>query len=90
MPDGTLDLMPDRKFWTISTGAEHSDEPYGVGLARSLYWPVWFKRNNVQFWLIFLEKFGMPTVAALVNAGTLKAAAAGEPTMPAARRIWRG
>lgn len=77
-PAGELDLMPDRKFWTISTGAEHSDEPYGVGLARSLYWPVWFKRNNIQFWLIFLEKFGMPTVAASVASGVLKAAAAGE------------
>jgi phage gp29-like protein len=70
--------MPDRKFWSISVGAEHSDEPYGVGLARSLYWPVWFKRNDIQFWLIFLEKFGMPTVAGKVNAGLLKAVAAGD------------
>ena len=26
-----------------------------------LYWPVFFKRNDIKFWLIFLEKFGQPT-----------------------------
>ncbi|HHA2395755.1 TPA: DUF935 family protein, partial [Stenotrophomonas maltophilia] len=41
--------------------ADHDDEPYGLGLAHWLYWPVLFKRNGLKFWLIFLEKFGMPT-----------------------------
>jgi len=54
--------MPDNKFWTINTGADHDDEPYGLGLAHFLYWPVFFKRNGIKLWLIFLEKFGMPTV----------------------------
>ena len=53
--------MPERKFWTFSTGADNDDEPYGLGLGHWLYWPVLFKRNNIKFWLIFLEKFGMPT-----------------------------
>lgn len=48
-------------FWHYSTGADHDDEPYGLGLAHWLYWPVLFKRNGLKFWLIFLEKFGMPT-----------------------------
>lgn len=48
-------------FWTFSTGADNDDEPYGLGLAHWLYWPVLFKRNGIKFWLIFLEKFGMPT-----------------------------
>ena len=48
-------------FWHFSTGADHDDEPYGLGLAHWLYWPVLFKRNGLKFWLIFLEKFGMPT-----------------------------
>jgi phage gp29-like protein len=48
-------------FWSFSTGADNDDEPYGLGLAHWLYWPVLFKRNGIKFWLIFLEKFGMPT-----------------------------
>jgi phage gp29-like protein len=64
--------MPDRKFWTITTGADNDDEPYGLGLAHSLYWPVFFKRNDIKFWLMFLEKFGMPTAAAKVPAGQIE------------------
>lgn len=48
-------------FWDFCTGADHDDEPYGLGLAHWLYWPVLFKRNGIKFWLTFLEKFGMPT-----------------------------
>ncbi|WP_084404103.1 DUF935 domain-containing protein [Marinobacterium litorale] len=55
------ELLPDRKFWAFSTGADHDDEPYGLGLAHWLYWPVLFKRNGIKFWMIFLEKFGQPT-----------------------------
>lgn len=64
-------LMPDRKFWTITCGADNHDEPYGVGLAHALYWPVFFKRNDIKFWLMFLEKFGMPTAMAKVPAGQI-------------------
>jgi phage gp29-like protein len=66
-PDGELRLltmkkpqgesMPERKFWTFSVGADNDDEPYGLGLAHWLYWPVYFKRNGIKFWLVFLEKF---------------------------------
>jgi phage gp29-like protein len=58
-PDG--ELLPDRKFWHFSTGADHDDEPYGLGLAHWLYWPVFFKRAGIQYWMIFLERFGQPT-----------------------------
>ena len=54
--------LPPNKFWVFATGADHDDEPYGRGLAHYLYWPVWFKKNQIKFWLVFLEKFGMPTV----------------------------
>ena len=66
-PNGML--LPERKFWVFNTGADHSDNPYGVGLAHSLYWPTFFKRNGIKFWLIFLEKFGMPTAAAKLPPG---------------------
>jgi len=70
-PDGRLVLkttahplgeeLPERKFWHFACGASHDDEPHGLGLAHWLYWPVLFKRSGLKFWLIFLEKFGMPT-----------------------------
>ncbi len=59
-PDG--EMLPERKFWCLATGADNDDEPYGLGLAHWLYWPVLFKRNQTKFWLIALEKFGQPTV----------------------------
>ena len=58
-PDG--ELLPGRKFWTFATGADHDDEPYGQGLGHWLYWPVFFKRNALRLWLVFLDKFGQPT-----------------------------
>lgn len=63
--------MPERKFWTLSVGADHSDEPYGLGLAHALYWPVFFKRNDIKFWLTFLERFGQPTAMAKLPSGQL-------------------
>ncbi|WP_422410874.1 MULTISPECIES: DUF935 domain-containing protein [unclassified Endozoicomonas] len=66
-PNGKL--MPENKFWVFSAGADHSDNPYGLGLAHALYWPTFFKRNGIKFWLIFLEKFGMPTAAAKLPPG---------------------
>ena len=58
-PNGVA--MPERKFWTFSTGADHTDDPYGLGLAHWLYWPVFFKRNGIKFWLTFLDTFGSPS-----------------------------
>ena len=62
--------MPERKFWQFCTGSDHDDEPYGLGLAHWLYWPVYFKRNGIKLWLIFMDKFGMPTAKGMypVNA----------------------
>lgn len=70
-PEG--ELLPERKFWAFATGADHDDEPYGLGLAHWLYWPVLFKRNGIKFWLIFLEKFGQPTAKGTYPASALPA-----------------
>ena len=59
-PEG--EVMPPAKFWTFSAGGSTDDEPYGLGLGHFLYWPVFFKRHDIKFWLVFLEKFGTPTV----------------------------
>lgn len=66
---GQWERMPERKFWTISTGADHGDSPYGLGLAHYCYWPVFFKRNGLKFWLIFAEKFGCPTAVGKIPGG---------------------
>lgn len=52
---------PAPYFWHYATGADNDDEPYGLGLAHYLYWPVFFKRNGMKFWAMFMEKFAMPT-----------------------------
>ncbi|OBS10796.1 DUF935 domain-containing protein [Acidihalobacter prosperus] len=64
------ELLPDRKFWIYQSGADNDDEPYGLGLGHYVYWPVLFKRNGMRFWLIFLEKFGMPTGVGKYPSGT--------------------
>lgn len=69
--NGRFELMPERKFWVIRTGADHDDSPYGLGLAHYCYWPVYFKRNGIRFWLTFAEKFGTPTAAGKVPAGMI-------------------
>ena len=79
--------MPERKFWTFTAGASHDDNPYGLGLAHSVYWPVFFKRNGIKFWSIFLEKFGMPTAVAKLPPGTYDQAAERRKALAALRQI---
>ena len=39
-------------------------------MGQKLWWPVWFKKNGIKFWLVFLEKFGMPTAVGKYPTGT--------------------
>lgn len=64
------ELMEPRKFWTFNAGADNDDEPYGLGLGHWCYWPVWFKKNGLKFWAMYLDKFGMPTGVGKYPAGT--------------------
>lgn len=66
------EAMPDRKFWVMSSGADNDDDPYGLGLAHQLYWPVYFKKHGLAFWLRALEKFGAPTAVGTYPPGTSK------------------
>lgn len=54
------ELMPPRKFIVHRRGAD-DDNPYGMGIGGMLFWPVFFKRNTITFWLTFADKFGSPT-----------------------------
>ena len=71
-PGKQPEVMPDRKFWVFSCGADNDDEPYGRGLAHWLYWPVWFKRNDIKFWLILIDKLGIPTAKGTFPKGATK------------------
>lgn len=64
------ELMPDKKFWAYSIGADHDDDHYGKGLGHWLYWPAFFKRNGLSYWLLFLEKFGQPTAKGEYDSNT--------------------
>lgn len=61
--------MPERKFIVHSIGSKYNS-PYGLGLGSKLFWPVWFKRQGITFWLTFLDKFGSPTAIGKYPTGT--------------------
>lgn len=63
--------LPARKFIVHSTGAKDGS-PYGLGLGSKLFWPTFFKRQNITFWLAFADKFGSPTVVGKYPSGTLE------------------
>jgi hypothetical protein len=69
-PNG--EIVPERKFWVVTEGGIDDDELYGEGLADWLYWPVFFKRNGMRFWNIFLDKFGSPTAKVTYKRGATK------------------
>ena len=45
----------------MHTTGGSDDGPYGKNLGKVLYWPAFFKRHGIKFWLNFLEHFGGPT-----------------------------
>jgi len=63
-------LMPDKKFWVMSVGSDTDDEPYGLGLAHLLYWPVYFRRHGLRAWMVALDKFALPTAVGRFPSGT--------------------
>lgn len=72
-PQNLIDgeAVPERKFQVFSWGSSNGS-PYGCGLGNTLYWPVWFKKHGIKFWVVFAEKFGSPTVLGKYPVGTLK------------------
>jgi len=55
--------VPDRKF-IVQRFGNNDDDPYGYGLGPAIFWPVFFKKKGLVFWLQFAERFGSPTVIA--------------------------
>lgn len=63
------EAVPQHKFQIFTWGDEYGT-PYGDGLGSKTYYPVWFKRELLKFWMIFSDKYGMPTTLAQYPAGT--------------------
>jgi phage gp29-like protein len=61
--------LPSRKF-IVHRFESKDDNPYGLGMGTRLFWPVWFKRQNIKFWLTFADRCGSPTVVGTYPAGT--------------------
>jgi len=62
--------LPGRKMLAYTYGS--FNDPYGLGVGNRLYWPVWFKRQDMTFWLRFVDKYGGPTAMGKYPAGTPK------------------
>lgn len=61
--------VPERKFIVHRNPGRYGD-PWGLALGSRLFWPVFFKRQGVGFWLGGLEKFGQPTAVGKYPNGT--------------------
>ncbi len=60
--------LPGGKFIVHSFGAKDGN-PMGLGLGSKLFWPAFFKKNGLVFWLTFLERFASPLIMGKYPAG---------------------
>lgn len=44
-----------------------NENPYGRSILMPCYWPWKFKRAGWKFWLVMMDKFGVPSILALFN-----------------------
>ncbi|HFC96855.1 MAG TPA: DUF935 family protein [Thermosulfurimonas dismutans] len=78
-PDGTLvwldadrgrvPLRQPYKF-IVHRNEATPENPYGRSVLTRCYWPWRFKMAGLEFWVTLLEKFGVPSLAALFEAET--------------------
>jgi phage gp29-like protein len=61
--------LPERKFIVHSFGSKDGS-PFGLGIGTRLFWPAFFKRKGIAFWLTFLDKFATPTPVGTYPNGT--------------------
>lgn len=56
-------VLPEYKFLLAQNQASYNN-PYGEKVLSRCYWPVQFKKNGYKFWVTFVERYGMPFLAA--------------------------
>lgn len=52
-------LVPDRKF-LVTRNRPTASNPYGEPVYARCFWPMAFKKGGLKFWMIYVEKYGMP------------------------------
>ena len=57
--DSTREQMPDRKF-LVTRNRPTVTNPYGNAVYSRCFWPLAFKKGGLKFWMLFVEKYGMP------------------------------
>jgi phage gp29-like protein len=53
------ELLPDKKILCPRHRATYKN-PYGESELSKVFWPVAFKKGGWEFWMTFIEKYGMP------------------------------
>ncbi|EKD68586.1 MAG: hypothetical protein ACD_47C00537G0001, partial [uncultured bacterium] len=59
----TGEAIPPKKF-LLPVHQWSYNNPYGMALLSSCFWPVTFKKGGLKFWVMFTEKYGMPFIIA--------------------------
>ena len=57
--DGSRQEMPARKF-LVTRNRPTTANPYGNATYSRCFWPLAFKKGGLKFWMLFVEKYGMP------------------------------
>ncbi|MEO2082846.1 MAG: DUF935 family protein [Desulfurobacteriaceae bacterium] len=60
-------ILPTTYKFIIHRHNPQVENPYGTSVLLSCYWPWMFKKAGWKFWLKVAEKFGVPTVLALIK-----------------------
>lgn len=62
-PSHTMDAVPVPWSQVIHYAFDGQESFYGKAAFKPLFWYYWFKKEGWKSWIIYLNKFGMPTVA---------------------------
>jgi phage gp29-like protein len=57
--------LPERKFIVHKHWVHHNGDPYGLGLGRSLYPLVKFRRRAIESYVLFSDRYATPTTVAI-------------------------
>ncbi len=63
------ELPPDDFTLIAPAIAASYDNPYGNGVAGKCFWPIFFKKAGMEFWLNFSERFAIPWVKGKTGQG---------------------
>lgn len=63
--------LDDRK-WLLTKHMATQDNPYGIAVLSSCFWPYTFKHSGFKYFVKFCEKYGLPWAIGKYPAGTPK------------------